>query len=92
MAKKRRVEIKITGYVQGVFFRYGAKAEAERLGLTGFAKNEPDGSVTVVAEGEENNLQKLAEWCKNGTKYSRVEQVEARWREAEGGFSNFEIR
>jgi len=89
---RARVAIQISGRVQGVFFRYGAKAEAERLDLRGWARNEPDGSVTIVAEGEKDNLQKLIAWCKKGTEYSKVEKVDVEWQEANGEFDGFEIR
>ncbi len=89
--QRRRVNIKVTGQVQGVFFRYSTKAEAERLGLTGFVRNEPDGSVKIVAEGEEEALQKLVEWCRKGTEYSKVEKVDIMWQEATGEFTDFAI-
>lgn len=75
----KHIEIKITGQVQGVFFRQAAKEVANTLGLTGWVKNEPDGSVRIVAEGEEEKLQKFAEWCKTGTEYARVENVTVTW-------------
>ncbi len=89
---EKRVEIKVTGSVQGVFFRTGVKVEAERFGLTGWARNEPDGSVRIMAEGEEENLQKLVEWCRKGTEYSHVDKVEVEWGEAKGEFYIFEVR
>lgn len=87
-----RVEIKVRGLVQGVFFRQGAKRIAEELGVTGWVRNEDDGSVRVVAEGEEERLQKLVEWCKKGTEWSRIDRVEVEWRDATGEFSGFEVR
>jgi len=87
-----RADIRISGQVQGVFFRQSVKAEAERLGLTGWVRNEPDGSVRVAAEGAEDKLQELIEWCKKGAEWSRVENVEVDWKEAAGGFKGFAIR
>lgn len=58
MAAFKRAEIKVSGQVQGVFFRQGVKEEAERLGLTGWVRNEDEGTVNAVAEGKE-------EQCKN---------------------------
>ena len=89
---RRRAEIVVNGQVQGVFFRASAKEEAEKLGLVGWAKNEPDGSVKIVAEGEEEGLKKLVEWVKLGTKFSRIDKVEVEWGEAESGFLGFEIK
>ena len=63
----KRAEIVITGHVQGVLFRHGARKMAEGLGVTGWARNEPDGSVRIMAEGQEDTLQKFVEWCRKGT-------------------------
>lgn len=88
----KRAEIKITGLVQGVFFREGVRAEAEWLGITGWARNEDDGSVMLVAEGQERQLQELVEWCRKGTIGARVDQVDIQWQEATGKFERFEVR
>ena len=88
----KRVEIKVTGQVQDVLFRQGAKEIADESGLTGWVKNEEDGSVWIVAEGEEGQLQKLVEWCRKGTEWAKVEKVEVEWKEAKEGLQVFEIR
>ncbi|MDO8577114.1 MAG: acylphosphatase [Candidatus Daviesbacteria bacterium] len=77
--------IKIYGLVQGVFFRASAKEQADKLKLTGFAKNMPDGSVYIEAEGEENNLDKFVKWCNSGPMMARVEKVVV----AENSLKNF---
>jgi len=77
--------------VQGVFFREGVRAEAERLGLTGWVRNKEDGSVKVAAEGEEEELQKLIAWCRKGTTGANVTDVLAEWQEARGEFKDFRI-
>lgn len=89
--KESRIEMKITGLVQGVFFRQGVKQEAERLRLVGLVRNEPDGAVRVVAEGPEEDLQKLAEWCRKGTELARVERVEIDRKKPGGLFKTFEV-
>lgn len=71
----KHLNIKIYGLVQGVFFRTSAKEEADSLELTGFAKNMPDGSVYIEAEGEENNLNKFLKWCNTDPSMARVEKV-----------------
>lgn len=88
----RRAEIKVSGQVQGVFFRQEVKRFAQKLGLTGRVRNEADGSVKIVAEGEEPALQKLIEWCKTVTGLAKVDRVEAEWQEAAGEFTTFVIR
>ncbi|MCR4306035.1 MAG: acylphosphatase [Candidatus Daviesbacteria bacterium] len=73
----KHLNINVYGLVQGVFFRASAKEEADKLNLTGFAKNMPDGSVYIEAEGEENNLEKFIKWCSNGPMMAQVDKIEA---------------
>lgn len=73
---KKHLNIKISGLVQGVFFRAIAKEDAEKLGITGFAQNKLDGSVYIEAEGGKENLDKFLSWCKNGPPMAEVEKVE----------------
>jgi len=73
---KKHVKIKITGLVQGVFFRASTKEKADSLGLTGLVRNEPDGSVYAEAEGEDNDLTIFIEWCRRGPAHARVEKCE----------------
>ena len=72
---KRHLNIKIYGLIQGVFFRVSAKQQADKLSLTGFAKNESDGSVYIEAEGQEENLNKFIKWCNKGPEMAQVEKV-----------------
>lgn len=71
----KHLNIKISGFVQGIFFRTTAKGEAEKLGIKGFARNEPDGSVYIEAEGEKENLDKFIKWCHKGPPLAKVEKV-----------------
>jgi acylphosphatase len=73
---KRRLRIRVYGHVQGVFFRASTRREAQRLGLAGFARNEPDGSVLVEAEGDSDALARLVEWCQDGPPAAIVSRVE----------------
>jgi acylphosphatase len=88
----KRVELKIYGLVQGVFFRDSTKEKAKELDLAGWVRNEPDGTVKVVAEGEEEKLKELIDWCKEGSPSARVEKVDVSWQDATGEFWRFEIR
>lgn len=81
----------IHGEVQGVFFRAGAQGEARRLGISGWVKNNPDGSVELLAEGEPQKLQALLSWCKKGPAGAGVERVDEEWGVASGGLSGFVI-
>ncbi|MBI4094234.1 MAG: acylphosphatase [Candidatus Liptonbacteria bacterium] len=82
---KRRVNIRIAGQVQGVFFRDSARAEAIRRGLSGVIRNEPDGTVRAEIEGEEEELKKFLAWCRKGPPDARVSKVEAEWNDTPKG-------
>lgn len=82
--------IRIRGLVQGVFFRDQTKAKADALGIAGWVRNADDGSVEIHAEGSEEVLEKLEEWCRVGPPAARVDRVETRETETEGK-EGFEI-
>jgi acylphosphatase len=65
----------VSGRVQGVFFRAGTRAMAQELGLTGYAKNLPDGRVEVVVCGDAPAVGQMREWLWSGPKYARVTEV-----------------
>lgn len=88
----RRAEFKVYGIVQGVGYRYFVYRTAIRLNLVGYAKNLFDGSVLVVAEGEENSLAELYKELKIGPTHSYVQKVEVEYSEAKKEFTRFEIR
>lgn len=71
----KHLNIRIFGKVQRVFFRYSAKEKADQLNIKGLAKNMPDESLYLEAEGEEENLNKFIEWCKGGPSLAKVEKV-----------------
>ena len=67
---------RITGRVQGVYFRHSTRVEAERLGLAGSARNLPDGSVEVVAHGHPAAVETLRQWLHRGPPRAQVAAVE----------------
>jgi acylphosphatase len=67
---------RITGKVQGVYFRHSTRLEAERLALSGYARNLPDGSVEVVARGAAAAVEQLQQWLHRGPKSARVAAVQ----------------
>lgn len=87
----KQYKIIVTGLVQGVNFRRYTQQEASRLGLTGVVMNHPDGSVHIHAEGKEDELQALVEWCKRGSPFSKVTSVLFS-EEDPTGYSGFSIR
>lgn len=87
-----RVHLRITGYVQGVFYRATTRETALRLGLTGWVRNRSDGSVEAVVEGDEDAVDRLAEWCGKGPPGASVHGVEVRKETPTGEFTSFNIR
>ena len=89
---KVRAEVRIEGLVQGVYFRAGAAETAERLGLTGWVMNTPDGAVEAVFEGDEEDVKEAVRWCRKGPPMARVRDVTVRWGKYSGEFGDFSIR
>lgn len=71
----KHYNIKVTGKVQGVWYRKSTQQKASSLNITGYVKNQPDGGVFIEAEGNEHQLQKLIEWCNSGPEYAIVTSV-----------------
>lgn len=86
-----QVYIRVSGYVQGVFFRAETRTFAQSLGLTGFVRN-TNNDVEITAQGKKENLEKLIQWCRKGSPRAKVEKVEIRWEKPQETFSDFVIR
>jgi len=83
--------MRVSGRVQGVFYRASAQREAKRLGLTGWVRNRKDLTVELVAEGEETGIKDFIAWARHGPNAARVERVDVRWRSFTGDFFDFRI-
>ena len=90
--KLLRAAVQVTGQVQGVNFRASAKRQAEALGLSGWVRNLPDGTVEVDFEGPEAAVHQMVEWCSHGPQGAWVDLAEVEWLDALGNFSGFEVR
>ncbi|RLC38372.1 acylphosphatase [Candidatus Falkowbacteria bacterium] len=88
----KNIKIKIFGRVQGVWFRESTKKKARELGVAGWVKNEPDGSVHAEAEGEEDKIEEFMKWCHEGSELSKVERVEVEESKDLKGYKNFKVR
>lgn len=88
----QRLNAVVHGHVQGVGFRVSAQNRAVQLNLIGWVANQWDGSVKVVAEGPDRNLQQFLDWLRRGPPHAHVQRVEVDWAEATGEFSGFHIR
>jgi len=89
---KKQVILKIYGRVQMVMFRDSTRQKAKKLGLVGWVINKPDGTVKVVAEGEEKDLKQLIDWCYNGPMLAKVIKVDIEWKESTDQFNRFNIK
>lgn len=87
----KHLDIIITGKVQGVFFRSTSKAVADQLGIKGTARNRPDGTVFIEAEGDDFSLELFLEFCHKGSDRAVVENVSSSEAELKN-YVNFEIK
>ena len=92
MSELASLQAIVDGHVQGVFFRAFASGQARELGLTGYVRNLPGGSVEVEAEGERSRLEELIGRLKSGPPEARVEKVATNWSNYTGSYSGFNIR
>jgi len=91
MSEKVRVALKIYGRVQGVFFRSTMRDVARELGLTGWVRNVPDGTVEAVIEGDRTAVERMIAWAHEGPPLAKVEEVDVRWEPYRGEFRDFRI-
>ncbi len=91
-SSRKRLQAVIHGHVQGVSFRYYARQRARALGLVGWVRNRDDGTVEVVAEGQENDLRRFVSWLHAGPSLAHVTRVETEWAPAMGDLVSFEVR
>lgn len=87
----KHYNITISGYVQGVGFRYLARAIAKEIGITGFVKNLPGNKVYIEAEGNNQQLSTFVGWCYKGPVHARIDNVSIAEEEIKN-FDGFEVR
>ena len=76
MSAEQRFDLVISGKVQGVGYRYSVKLKAESLGISGFVRNQHDGSVFVAAQGEKSEMEHFVRWCYQGPSAAYVRTIE----------------
>lgn len=91
MDHKNALSITVTGLVQGVWYRVSTHEKAIELKLNGFVQNQKDGSVYIEAEGDDNQLLHLVQWCKIGPEMAKVDTVIVN-KIAFHGFDGFKIK
>jgi acylphosphatase len=86
-----RRKVRVTGRVQGVFFRDACHKEAVKLGLGGEVRNESDGSVAAVFEGDQKAVEAMCDWCRTGSDQADVEHIEITEEEPQG-HTSFDVK
>ena len=86
-----RAFIRVSGRVQGVFFREHTRKWATSLGLTGWVRNTEDGQVEITVEGERETIERLLELLHEGSPLSRVDFLDVDWEVYSGEFIDFRI-
>ena len=87
----KRTRVRVSGRVQGVGFRYSTQRRARSLGLGGWVRNLPDGSVEAVFEGDPERVDSMVEWCRRGPTGAFVDGIETH-EEQPAGETMFAVR
>lgn len=83
----------VTGFVQGVAFRYSAIRQAKALGVCGWVRNVPDGRrVELTIEGEENAVEQMLDWCRQGPPSARVTDISIEPLPSSGSYFSFDVK
>lgn len=82
----------MTGRVQGVFYRATARRMADQFGVTGWVRNEPDGSVRAEVQGDDAGVDAMVRWCRDGPAAARVTGIDIREIGLRDGESTFRVR
>ncbi len=90
MGRRIRRQVRIHGAVQGVGFRYACEREAARLGLSGWVRNNDDGTVEAVFEGDREAVESMCRWCQDGPRHAEVDRVDVTDDEPQGD-ADFQI-
>jgi acylphosphatase len=92
MTMKVRVQARITGRVQGVWYRQSTLEQAQRLGLAGWVRNRADSSVEELFEGEQEAVGKMLDWCRQGPPLAVVDNIDTALSEPEDLAPPFQVR
>jgi len=88
----KQIHIFVAGRVQGVFFRQSTRVLAIKNNVNGWVRNLDDGRVEIVAQGQEQDIDNLSNWCKTGPANSRVDEFDSKEESIAEEFENFEVR
>lgn len=88
---KKAAHLTVQGTVQGIFFRQFVKEHATNLKLTGFVRNLENGDVEIIAEGEPEQIERLAQLVKKGPEHAQIRNVQFKEKKWSGEFKDFKI-
>ncbi len=88
----QHLNILVSGHVQGVGFRWATKREADKLGLTGYVRNQADGKVEILVAGTTKAVGKLLAWAKRGPLFAQVRELDVTELQAQADYTAFSIR
>lgn len=91
MTEKVRAHVLVSGKVQGVFFRAETQQTAVQYDVFGWVKNNRDGTVEALFEGDEDDVKAVIEWCRQGPPHSRVKDLNVVYEDCSGEFTAFDI-
>jgi acylphosphatase len=80
----KRARVRVSGLVQGVYFRAETSDRARSLGVSGWVRNASDGTLEALFEGEEDGVERMIAWCRRGPAGARVDAVSVEWEEPAG--------
>ena len=86
------VFVRVSGRVQGVWFRASTKQKAEQLGVTGWIRNTSDGCIEAIFEGNKNMVKEMVDWCNHGPPHAKVENIEIKNQPVTNAFDGFAIK
>lgn len=89
---KVRAAVRVAGRVQGVWFRQSTKQTADKFAVMGWVRNNLDGSVEAVFEGEQEAVQAVLDWCQQGPDMARVDDLQIIRQQATDEFIDFNVR
>jgi acylphosphatase len=87
-----RAHVFVSGYVQGVAFRYSTYHAARQEGVFGWVRNLSDGRVEALFEGDPDAVRRMVDWCRHGPPGADVASLDVEWPEATDEFNGFTIR
>lgn len=88
----KQAHVLVSGFVQGVGFRFFVRDNAVKLGITGWVKNTNDGRVEMVFQADKKAIDQMIEICNKGPMLSEVKEIDVIWEESEKALDSFEIK